>query len=198
MPSEETAEIIFEETAAFATSLIYRMLYSNVGSLEKWEKAARTIAKRKSVLIVGAGNIGSRVAAKLEGTVRVLRYDVLDESTGTLKEMLGEADVVSLHIPLTAENRSFIGASELAAMKDGAALVNTARGPIVDEDALFNELSSGRLRAAFDVFWEEPYRGRLSQLGPDRFFMTPHVASTSIDFLEGLLKDFREFVDSIC
>lgn len=79
-------------------------------------------------------------------------------------------------------------------MKDGAAVVNTARGPIVDEDALYSELRGGRLRAAFDVFWQEPYNGKLAALHPEPFFMTPHVASTCEEFLEGLAEDFEEFL----
>lgn len=74
--------------------------------------------------------------------------------------------------------------------------MNTARGPVVDEEALHSELLSGRLRAAFDVFWEEPYRGRLAALSPDPFFMTSRVASFCEDFLASLAIDFRDFVGS--
>ena len=77
-------------------------------------------------------------------------------------------------------------------MQDDAILVNTARGPIVDEQALYEELRKGRIYAAFDVFWEEPYQGILAEFHPDRFYMTPHVASNCMDFLEGLASDFRK------
>jgi phosphoglycerate dehydrogenase-like enzyme len=82
-------------------------------------------------------------------------------------------------------------------MKDGAALVNTARGPVVDEDALFAELNSGRLRAAFDVYWKEPYRGILADLPADRFIRSPHIASTCKEFLQGTANDFLNFLDDL-
>ena len=70
-----------------------------------------------------------------------------------------QADVITLHVPLMNSTKSFIDAEKLGWMKDGAAIVNTARGPVVDEDALFEEIQSGRLRAAFDVFGQNPMRG---------------------------------------
>ena len=70
-------------------------------------------------------------------------------------------------------------------MKDGAALINTARGPIVDEEALYAEIKLGRLKAAFDVFWKEPYNQKLKEFYPNFFYMTPHVASTCKGFLIG-------------
>jgi len=75
--------------------------------------------------------------------------------------------------------------------------VNTPRGAIVDEDALYRELSSGRLRAAFDVFWEEPYTGRLLELPSDRFMVTPHIASTCREFLAATARDFVQFLDMV-
>lgn len=195
LPSDATANVIFEETASFAVSLVFRMLYADVGSLEKWEKSPRLSVSKKKVLVIGAGSIGRRVMAKLERTVQVTSYDVAASPKEDFERSIAEADVVSLHIPLTAENRGWIDGRALGLMKDGAALVNTSRGPIVDEDALYQELVSGRLRAAFDVFWQEPYRGKLAALSPDRFFMTPHVASNSRDFLEGLADDYLRFLD---
>lgn len=194
LPSEATANVIFEETASFAVSLVFRMLYADIGDLDTWRKSTRVSAAKKKVLVVGLGNIGSRVVKKLEPTVDVLGYDLARSPIEELAALVLQADVISLHIPLSDETKGFWGAERLQAMKDGAALVNTARGAIVDEAALYAELSSDRLRAAFDVFWEEPYKGVLKKLYPEPFYMTPHVASTCVDFLEGLAKDFREFV----
>ena len=73
-------------------------------------------------------------------------------------------------------------------------MINTARGTIVDEDALYSEISSGRLRAAFDVFWHEPYVGKLKEFHPDRFYMSPHVASTCRDFIEGCRKGLDNLI----
>lgn len=194
LPSQRTTEVIFEETASFATSLVYRMLFADVGTIESWKKEARRCASRKTVLVIGQGNIGKRVSSKLERTVKVVNYDLADTKGWPLDDLLADADIVSLHIPLTSGNRGFFGKERLGMMKDGAAVVNTARGPIVDEDALYSELRGGRLRAAFDVFWQEPYNGKLAALHPEPFFMTPHVASTCEEFLEGLAEDFEEFL----
>ena len=79
-------------------------------------------------------------------------------------------------------------------MKNDAILVNTARGAIVDEDALYKEIKSDRLKAAFDVFWEEPYRGKLMEFHPHRFFMTPHVASNCVEFSESCRKNLDELI----
>ncbi|MDQ8180923.1 NAD(P)-dependent oxidoreductase [Pelagicoccus sp. SDUM812005] len=194
LPSEGTASVIFEETASFAVSLIFRMLYSNVGDLDAWRKETRVAAQKKNVLVVGLGNIGSRVVKKLEPTVNVIGYDLAMSPLDVLEELIPKADVVTLHIPLEEGTRGFWGTKHLGLMKRGAALVNTARGPVVDEDALYEALGQHRIRAAFDVFWKEPYEGKLREMYPDPFYMTPHVASTCVDFLEGLAEDYRAFV----
>ena len=93
--------------------------------------------------------------------------------------------------------KQFLNTEKLGWMRDGAALVNTARGPVVDEKALLSEIDSGRLRAAFDVFWQEPYEGPLRAFHPDRFLMSPHVASTCEDFLKGLAGDLNVFIDRL-
>jgi phosphoglycerate dehydrogenase-like enzyme len=107
---------------------------------------------------------------------------------------MNQADVISLHIPLSESTKGFIDAEKLGWMKVGAALVNTARGPVVDEDALFEEIQSGRIRAAFDVFWKEPYEGKLKQFHPNGFLMSPHVSSNCENFLTGLVLDLRNYL----
>ena len=126
------------------------------------EEAIAWVSRNKKVLVLGQGNIGSHVTRKLKPSVKVLTFDAIDHSIDELPGLIKQADVISLHIPLMNSTKGFIDAEKLGWMKDGAALVNTARGPVVDEDALFEEIQSGRLRAAFDVFWEEPYEGNLS------------------------------------
>ena len=79
-------------------------------------------------------------------------------------------------------------------MKSGSILINTSRGVIVDEEALYGELQNKRLKAAFDVFWQEPYRGKLKEFFPDYFFMTPHVASTCDGFLNGCRNDLNQLI----
>ena len=88
-------------------------------------------------------------------------------------------------------------AEKLSWMKDGATLVNTARAALVSEEDLFHELESGRLLAAFDVFWQEPYKGKLLDLTNERILISPHVASNCQEFLEATAEDFRSFLDSL-
>ncbi len=197
LPSERTREVIYNETASFSTALVFRMLYAEIGSLANWNKIRRTYSKNRVVLVIGNGNIGSRVADRLRPAVQVETFDILENPMEKLDTLLPVADVATLHIPLNDENERFFGQEKLALMKDGACLVNAARGPIVDEEALFTEIESGRLRAAFDVFWEEPYKGKLAKFHPDRFYMTPHVASSCIDFAKGLADDFLAFREGL-
>ena len=82
-------------------------------------------------------------------------------------------------------------------MKGGAILVNTARGPIVDEDALYKALQKKHIKAIFDVFWQEPYRGKVLEFSPNQFLVTPHVASTCIEFVESCAQDFSKFLNSL-
>ena len=100
-------------------------------------------------------------------------------------------------IPKTVENEAFIDKEKLAMMKDGCIIVNAARGAIVDEDALYAEIKSGRLEAAFDVFWDEPYNGKLKKFHPESFFMTPHVASSCAGFLEGCRKGLDSLIQEL-
>ena len=97
-----------------------------------------------------------------------------------LDELLRTADVVSLHVPLTPETDGLISRERLALLQDGATLVNTARGAIVDEDALVEELVSGRISAGLDVFADEPrVPERLLEL--PNVVLTPHVASATVE-----------------
>ena len=137
------------------------------------------------------------VATKLIPLVEVLTYDPLENPEDKLESLFKQADVVTLHIPLLEENKFFVDKEKLSWMKDGSTLINTARGPLVNEAHLCQEIKNKRIFAAFDVFWHEPYTGILKQHHPERFFMTPHVASNCSNFLEGLAKDFYEALESI-
>ena len=106
-----------------------------------------------------------------------------------------EADIISLHVPLCEENKGFINKEILDQCKSTAILINTARGPIVDEDDLYDKLKHTEMRAAFDAFWDEPYTGKLIEFSSDKFFMTPHIASSSIEFVESCYKDFKTLYD---
>ena len=133
---------------------------------------------RKRVLIVGPGRIGRETArlADAFGATASFASRVDD-----LRALLAEADVVSLHVPLTDGTRHLIGAGELEAMRPTAVLVNTARGPIVDESALVTALRDGVVAgAALDVFEREP-EVEAGLLGLENVVLTPHLGSATRD-----------------
>lgn len=132
----------------------------------------------KELLIVGPGRIG-RETARLAGAfgARV----TFAGRDAPLPELLGGSDVVSLHCPLTEATRHLIGTDELAAMKPSAVLVNTARGPIVDEAALVEALRDGPIAgAALDVYEREP-EVAAGLLELDNVVLTPHLGSATRD-----------------
>jgi glyoxylate reductase len=129
--------------------------------------------------IVGLGRIGSAVARRAAAfDMHVIHHR---RSGGVaLDELLRESDVVSLHVPLGAETARLISRERLSLLRDGAALVNTARGAVVDEDALVDELESGRLWAGLDVFVHEPaVPERLLDL--PNVVLTPHIGSATAE-----------------
>ena len=194
-PSQSTVEIIYDETASFTCGTIFRMVYRNTGALSPWVKTARRALKDFNLLVIGRGNIGQRVIDLMKPFLNVTFYDKSHNSEDALHELIHQADVITLHIPYTPENNGFIDEEKLSWMKDNAVLINTSRGAIVSEDALYKEIKEGRLTAAFDVFWHEPYKGKLKEFHPERFYMTPHVASTCTAFLEETARDFRKFLE---
>jgi glyoxylate reductase len=134
--------------------------------------------------IVGLGRIGHAVAQRALGfEMRVLYTRRSNaEAPGLerrdLEDLLRESEIVTLHMPLTDETRGLIGASRLALMQDGACLINTSRGALVDEQALVRELVSGRLRAGLDVFVDEPHvPPELLEL--PNVVLQPHVGSAT-------------------
>ena len=143
--------------------------------------------------IVGLGRIGSAVAKRARGfDLRVLytqrtRVDTALASFRDLDELLRESDIVTLHVPLTDETRGLIDARRLALLRDGACLVNTARGEIVDDGALVAELVSGRIAAGLDVFVDEPNVPR-ELLGLPNVVLTPHLGSATRQTREAMTR----------
>ncbi|HEY2939664.1 MAG TPA: D-glycerate dehydrogenase [Gaiellaceae bacterium] len=134
--------------------------------------------------ILGLGRIGQAVARRARGfELRVLytqrsRVETDLAEFRDLEALLAEADIVTIHVPLTAETNGLIDARRLALLRDGTCLVNTARGEIVDEPALVAELVSGRIRAGLDVFAHEPRVPReLFEL--PNVVLTPHLGSAT-------------------
>jgi glyoxylate reductase len=131
--------------------------------------------------IVGLGRIGSAVARRAEGfDMRVFHNSRRRERAGWLEldELLSSSDVVSLHLPLSPETRGLLGRERLALLRDGACFVNTARGQLVDEEALVRELVAGRIDAGLDVFAHEPAVPP-DLLGLPNVVLTPHVGSAT-------------------
>ncbi|WP_026932422.1 2-hydroxyacid dehydrogenase [Glycomyces tenuis] len=149
----------------------------------EWRVRWQTTVCDKRALIVGAGDIGEKVAEVLtvlgtEVTKVARRARPGVHAVEELDELLPEADVVVLILPLTEATRGLVDAKFLAAMKDGALLVNAARGPIVDTDALVAEVASGRLRCAIDVVEPEPLPAGHPLWDLEGALITPHVGAS--------------------
>jgi glyoxylate reductase len=124
--------------------------------------------------IVGYGRIGKAVARRAAG----FDLQVIYTRATPLEQVLARADIVSLHVPLNAETTGLISRERLALLHDGATLLNTARGAVVDEDALVDELESGRISAGLDVFVHEPHVPERLRSLPN-VVLTPHIASAT-------------------
>ena len=138
-----------------------------------------------TVGLVGMGPIGQAVARRLQGFgCRVLAWNrsrrtVEGVEFVGLDTLFAASDIVSLHTALTAETQGMVGRSQLSQMKDGAILINTARGALVDETALSDELRTGRLRAGLDVYTEEPLPNTSALRGLPGCVVLPHVGSAT-------------------
>ena len=132
----------------------------------------------KRLLVVGPGRIGRETARLAEGLGARPTFSGRNDDLHTF---LAEADIVSLHVPLTPETRHLIGAEALSAMRRSAILVNTARGPIVDEQALVEALRAGEIAgAALDVYEREP-EVEEGLLAMENVVLTPHLGSATRD-----------------
>jgi phosphoglycerate dehydrogenase-like enzyme len=159
-------------------------VFAREQTARRWAYQGTDQLATKSVLIVGYGAIGAAVERRLAGfevtVARVARsarpgVAALDDLPG----LLPAADVVVLLVPATPETAGMVDGAFLAAMKDGALLVNAARGTVVDTDALVTELASGRLRAALDVTDPEPLPAAHPLWALPGVFITPHVAAST-------------------
>lgn len=194
-PSEEVDEAVAEHTWALISALTRRIVEADEatrrGAYHGWEPDIflGTSLIGKTLGIIGLGGIGSMVARRAVGYKMNIIYnkrtrDVeCEEKLGVkycpLQEVLKNSDIVTLHVPLTEDTRHMINKETLSEMKHGSYLINTARGPIVNEHDLVESLRSGHLAgAAIDVFDNEP------NIEPELFGMpnvvlTPHIASAT-------------------
>jgi D-3-phosphoglycerate dehydrogenase len=152
-----------------------------------WQPQPARLLAHKTVGVVGLGRIGRRLIELMKPFhVNVLAFDKILPADfieknkirvcASVAEMLPQCDIITLHIPFTAESKHIIGLPELKSMRSDAYLINCSRGGLIDETALQTILSEGHLAGvALDCFETEPYKGPLSAC--DRVILTPHVGS---------------------
>jgi phosphoglycerate dehydrogenase-like enzyme len=193
------AVAVAEHTLMLMLAVVKRLVWhhNNVAA-GKWrvgDLAAARVSELagKTLGIVGLGNIGKKVARRAAAfDMRIVYYDIVrlaeaeEDALGVrfvlLSELLRDADVVSLHVPLDDTTRRMIGEAELARMKPSAVLVNTCRGPVVDEDALCKALMTGALAGAgLDVMVDEPPAPGHPLLQLPSVTLTPHSAGPTWD-----------------
>jgi len=191
-PGASTVSVA-EHAMALMLSLMRQIPMADKSMKEgKWEKKAfkGTELYKKTLGLIGSGRIGIATAKRAQGfEMNVLAYDpYADENTlkqagirlvTKLDELLAQSDVISLHIPKTKETAHIINKKNIDKMKDGAILINAARGGTVDEKAVYDALKSGKLKgAALDVFEKEPLENSpLYEL--DNVILTPHLGATT-------------------
>lgn len=192
---------ITNHVASYAREVAYGK-WTNCPDFCFWDSALTELTG-KTMGIVGLGNTGmatARIAVALGMKVVAMTSksaDTLPEgiTPAPLDDVLASADVVSLHCPLTPSTRHLINAASIAKMKPSAILINTGRGPLVDEQAVADALNGGRL-AAFgaDVLSQEPPRGDNSLLSARNCFLTPHIAWATIEARTRLMSTATENV----
>ena len=189
-----------EHTIALLVALARRVPQAN-SSLKsgKWERKnfIGTELQGKTLGIIGLGRIGRGVADRAHALgMKIVAHDPfiapeqtrdLEIESACLDEVLTRADFLTVHTPLTADTRSLIDANALAKMKQGARIINCARGGLVDEAALFNAIKSGKIGgAALDVFEQEPPPTDHPLLALDQVIVTPHLGASTTEAQEGV------------
>ncbi len=190
-------DAIAEHSLALLLAVARRLLSLDTGVREgRWERGLLFGCGGKTLGIVGTGAIGTRFA-ELGGCIgmRVIAWTLHPDAekarragfayVTTLDDLLEQADVVSLHLRSSPDTRGIIGPQQFARMKTGTIFLNTARGDLVDEDALIAALRSGKLRGAgLDVFSREPLEADNPLTGVPTVVLTPHTAGTTPEALE--------------
>jgi glyoxylate reductase len=198
-----TPGVLDEATADLALALILATrrqvvegdrLVRSGGWAGSWSEGGLAEELTGSTLgILGFGRIGSAVARRARGfDLRVLftQRRRMDSELGGFRELdalFAESDILTIHAPLTAETFGLVDARRLALLRNGACLVNTARGEIVEEQALVRELESGRIRAGLDVFAHEPEVPR-ELLDLPNVVLTPHLGSATRQTREAMTR----------
>jgi lactate dehydrogenase-like 2-hydroxyacid dehydrogenase len=191
--TDTTADLAFALLLAAARRIVEGHHYVHSGEWTKWriDLLVGRDVHHATFGIFGMGRIGQAVARRAAGfSMRVLYHDVqpapreIEQALGltfvSREQLLRESDFVSLHVPLSAETRHLIGAAQLRMMKREAILVNTSRGPVVDEAALVDALEQGVIAGAgLDVFEHEP-QVHPGLLNLQNVVLAPHIGSASV------------------
>jgi len=191
--AEASAVAVAELAFALMIAVPSRLVDGHVSMTQRhWLKKElkRTELMGKTLGLIGAGNIGTELARRaLAFGMRVIAYDPLLKGHELvelvrLEELFGQADYLSLHVPLTDETRGMINRETIATMKDGVVIVNTARGKCVAEADVAEALKSGKLRAyATDVFYSDPPDPACPLYDAPNVVMTPHIGASSTENL---------------
>ncbi len=202
--TRSVAELVLAEAIMLLRGIPEKNARAHQGG---WLKSAKNSheARGKTLGIVGYGSIGAQLSVLAESLgFNVIYYDVITKlgmgnasQVGSLEELLGRSDVVSLHVPDLASTRWMIGAKEIAAMKDGAILINAARGSVVEIEPLADAIKAGKLNgAAIDVFpvepkgnddiFESPLRGL------ENVILTPHIGGSTLEAQENIGREVAE------
>lgn len=150
--------------------------------------------------IVGMGAIGKKLAEKLLHLgANTVYYDTvrleeeMEEDLGLtfleLDPLFSRSDIISLHVPLTEQTRGMIGKNEFSKMKDGALIINTSRGGVVDEGALIDAVKSRGIKACIDVYEKEPPDFKSELFGLDNVIFSPHIAGVTVESQQRFMKD---------
>lgn len=181
---EAPAQAVAELTMGFILSLLRQTAIIDRAVRQKeWPRTQGRLLAAQTVGIVGLGHIGRRVARLCQAfEASVIAHDPFPSQVPegvalvSLEQLLARADVITLHLPYSADTHHLLDARAFAAMKPEAIVINAARGGLLDENALADALKSGKVSAAaLDVFEQEPYQGPLLEI--DNITLTSHVGS---------------------
>jgi D-3-phosphoglycerate dehydrogenase len=186
-----TPDVVIQPVAELTVAMIFDLLrklshHTTILKSKRWEKSTGFLLAGKKVGILGLGRIGKRVAEiMLKLDTQVYGADLLPDLKWAsnlnvkivpLDELIPLSDILTIHVSMNRDKPLCLGKKEIRSMKKGAILINTARGKIIDEIALYDALKEKHLEgAALDVFVEEPYKGKLCEL--DNVVLTPHIAT---------------------
>jgi phosphoglycerate dehydrogenase-like enzyme len=196
---------VSELVISFAIGMLRRVRESNLDLVQGgWGTYVGGQLTGRTVGIIGCGHVGKDLVSLLSAfECKVLVYDVRDYSdfykknnitAVSLDELLKNADIISLHVPLNSKTEHMLNKNNMHLMKPTAVLINTARGGLVDEQCLQEMLKNGALHAAaFDVFEEEPFQNN-ELLKLDNFLATPHIGGSSN---EAILAMGRAAIDGL-